>query len=213
MATLRVVWQSIKYLNARGYIYIWANLYWIVLSLPIVTAPAAWAALNVLTHRAQTRPSVSMDDFMEGFRTHFKRSLLNGLLTLCIVIINVSNLLAYSEQSGIFLVFMRWLWLFSLLLWFSMQLYLWAIIEEMKEPSLWGGLRNAFIMTIRNLFFTMGLWLVIVPLLIVSVIFFPILILLTGSLIAILAVNATLYHLRASGYYNPEHFIPVDERI
>jgi uncharacterized membrane protein YesL len=210
---LRVVWQSIKHLNARGYIYIWANLYWIALSLPIVTAPAAWAALNVLIHRAQTRSSVSMDDFMEGFRTHFKRSLLNGLLTLCIVIINVSNLLAYNEQSGIFLVFMRWLWLLSLLLWFSMQLYLWAIIEEMKEPSLWGGLANAFIMTIRNLFFMLGLWIVIVPLLIVSAIFFPMFVLLTGSMVAILAVNATLYHLRAAGYANPEHFVPVDERI
>src|SRR5215207_4977050 len=118
MALLHIYWQCIKHLNHRGYIYVWANLFWIALTLPIVTAPAAWAALNVLAHRARTRSSVNMDDFWEGFRKHFKRSLLNGLLTLCILIINISNLLGYSNQPGLMMMVMRLVWLLTLLIWF-----------------------------------------------------------------------------------------------
>ena len=211
MALLHIYWQSIKHLNHRGYIYVWANLFWIALTLPIVTAPAAWAALNVLAHRARTRPSVNMDDFWEGFRSHFKRSLLNGLLTLCIVIINISNLLGYSNQTGLIMMVMRLVWLLTLLIWFSAQLYLWTILEEMETPTYWLGLRNALVMVIRTPITSLLLTFTASILFAFSIAFFPLMMLLTGSLIAILGVHAVLHHLHAAGYHNPVHFTPVEE--
>ncbi|MEO1286758.1 MAG: DUF624 domain-containing protein, partial [Chloroflexota bacterium] len=72
MRILRFYWQSAKHLNYRGYVYIWANLLWIALSLLVITAPAAWAGLSVLAHRSHTKRQVTLDDFWDGFKQYFK---------------------------------------------------------------------------------------------------------------------------------------------
>ena len=210
MDVLRVYWASIKHLNHRGYIYVWANLLWIALTILIVTAPAAWAGLMVLTHRSHTRIRVSLDDFWEGFKQHFWRATLNGIITALIFIINISNLLSYTPVDW-FGNLLAMVWFLTLLIWMGIQLYLWAIIEEMENPSLWLAYRNALLMVIRNPVFTLGLFPFVFFLLIIGIAIPPFLLLLSGSGIAILGVSGTLNRLRAAGFANPSHHTLVDD--
>ena len=208
MAVLRVYWKTIRHINLCGYIYIWANLLWFALSLPIVTAPAAWAGLVHLSHKAQTKPRVNLDDFWEGFKANFKRGLVVGGLTLVILVMNLSNLATYGADGSLMSSALRALWAGAIVLWFSLLFYLWPLLMVMETPTLIGAFRNAGLMLLRNPLYTLGLWLGIAALVIFSLIFIPAWILLTGSVIAALATTATLDRLRAAGYTFPEYHQP-----
>lgn len=211
MDLLRFYWRSLRHLNHRGYIYVWANLFWIGLSLPIITAPAAWAGLIVLTHRSHTQLQVSVSDLWDGFKQHFWPALLNGIITLLIVLINVTNLLSYDAVGWLGLFF-KALWIAALLVWFGVQIYLWPIMEELENPSLWSAYRNAFLMVLRQPFFTLGLLPVIGFWLLLGFVLPPLLLLLSGSMIAILSVSAALRNLERAGYHNPDHHVFFKER-
>lgn len=211
MALYSVYRRAITHINLNGYIYIWANLLWIALSLPLITAPAAWAGLVHFSHTAQTRKRVNLSDFWDGFTANFWRGVVIGLITLCIIIVNVTNLLAYSTETDALTIVFRIVWVSAVLFWLSIQLYFWQILEEMESPTLIGGLRNAALMVIQNPMFTVGIWIGIVVLAILSTVFFPAWMLLTGSSFAILTTTAVLDRLRAAGYENPEHQHPFEE--
>jgi len=205
MAVISVYWRAFKHLNHRGYIYVWANILWILLTLPIVTAPAAWAGLVYMSHRAQTRPQVTLQVFWEGFRLHLWHSLPMGIVTVVILIVNFSNLWMTRFELGWQIALFRLIWFSIPILWLSTQLYMWSIYDEMEEPSVWGAWRNAVLMVFRNPFFTLGIWFGIVLIGLISVVFTPLWMLLTGSLFAIIASQMTLNRLNNAGYKNPEH--------
>ncbi len=202
---MRACWRGLRNVNHRGYIYVWGNLLWLMLSLPIVTAPAAWAGLIRLSRTAQTAPSVNLDEFWQGFRDNLRRGFVLGVLNLVVVGINVVNLAAYWTQPGVGATVLRWVWLLALLVWFSIQLYLWPLFYEMKEPTLRGAFRNAAVMVYLNPLFTLGLWLVILPLVILSTFLFAVAwILITGGLLAAIANAAVLDRLEKAGLRQPQ---------
>lgn len=200
MGILRVYWQTARHVNQRGYIYVWANMLWALMSLPIITAPAAWAGLVHLSHVAQTQQQVSMSDFWDGFRASFWRGLVVGFVTLIVLAVNLTNLVVYAPGEGVGAFTLRVVWISAVIVWLSILLYLWPLLEEMETPTLLGGLRNAALMLLRHPFFTLGLWPGIVLLAVVSTIFFPAWMLLTGGFIAALSTTATRDRLRAAGY-------------
>ncbi|NOG52060.1 MAG: DUF624 domain-containing protein [Chloroflexi bacterium] len=68
---LRVVLQALNDVRRQGYVYIWANLAFVVLSLPVVTMPAALVALFTVSHHAQTEGARrGFDLFWETFKAH-----------------------------------------------------------------------------------------------------------------------------------------------
>jgi uncharacterized membrane protein YesL len=201
-AGVKAFWRGIVHFNQRGYAYIWANVIWVVLSLPIVTAPAAWAGLVRMTHNAQRHPSTDLRDVWDGFKVHFRQGIVMGMLNLLIVGINVWNLLAYSQAEGVTAIALRVVWVAILFVWFTVQLYMWPLFYEMEQPTLFGAMRNAAVMLVLNPLFTLGLWLGIVVLVVLST-FFPVAwFLLTVGMLAAIANTAVLDRLRAGGYKN-----------
>lgn len=182
----RLWWRTIQHLNHRGHIYVWGNLLWLLLSLLIVTAPAAWGGLSTLTYRAYTTRHASLEDFWEGFRESLKPGLwlLGG--TAIILMINVSNLIQYASETALVYVVMQWVWLFAISLWFVLMAYFWTLRSLMTDKSIGAGLKNAIIFAARYPLLTLGLWLSLVPLYGLSLAFPPILLLLTGSVTMIL---------------------------
>ena len=200
LAGLLAGWRGMRHLEQRGYIYIWGNLWWFVLSLPIVTAPAAWAGLMHLSYVAHRSPGVNMDAFWEGFRANLRRGLVLGVLNVVVVGVNVVNLWGASGQSGLGYDALRAVWLLVLALWFTLQLYLWPVFYTMEQPTLWGALRNAGVMILLNPLFTLGLWLGVLLVLAFSTIFFIAWALLTAGALAAVANTAVLDRLMAAGY-------------
>jgi uncharacterized membrane protein YesL len=199
IAGLLTCWRGFRHLNHRGYIYIWANLLWVLLSLPIVTAPAAWAGLIKMSHIAYTERHADLADFWDGFKENLRRGLVMTALNIVVVGINISNLAAYQNQSGLLFLALRWLWIVALLVWFTLQLYMWPLLYQMKQPNLRGAMRNAVIMMLFNPGFTIGLWIGIAVIIVFSTVLVGAWLLLTGGLLAAIATGAVLDRLALSG--------------
>ncbi len=200
---LRAWWRALRHLNHRGYIYIWANVLWFVLSLPVVTAPAAWAGLVKMSRRAYLQPSVSLEDFWEGFRENLGRSVVLSILNIVVIGINVVNIRAYSGEQGLMFDVLRALWVLVLLFWFTVQFYMWPLFYEMKAPTLVGSMRNAGVMLLRHPFFAVGVWVGIALVLMLSLALIIPWMLLTGSVLAAGAVSMVLNRLEAAGLRQP----------
>jgi len=199
IAGLGAWWRGLRHLEHRGYIYIWANVLWVLLSLPILTAPAAWAGLIRLSHAAHTGPTADIRDFWDGFRENLKRGAVLAVLNLAVVVVNVTNLLAYREQTGLVAASLRIAWMLILALWFGVQFYMWPLFYEMREPSVRGAMRNAAVMILLNPGFTMGLWLGVALILVASTVLVAAWLLLTGGALAAIATSAVLDRLEAAG--------------
>jgi len=199
IAGLGVCWRGLRHLNQRGYIYIWANVLWVLLSLPILTAPAAWAGLNKMSHQAYTQTSADLTDFWDGFRENLKRGFVMAVLNIVIIGVNLSNLTAYQNQSGLIFLALRWIWILLLLFWVTLQFYMWPLFYEMKEPTLRGALRNALVMMMLNPGFTLGLWIGTGLIIVFSTVLVAAWLLLTGGALASIATGAVLDRLASKG--------------
>ena len=197
---LRAGWRGLQHLQYRGYQYIWANVLWIVLSLPIVTAPAAWAGLIRFSYYAHRQPTVSFDVFWQGFRENLKRGAVIGILNVVIVVVNVANLYAYQYETGTWATILRLVWLFALFGWFAIQLYVWSLLNAMEKPNLKGAYRNAAVMILLNPLFTLGVWFVCAVVIVFSIAFPVAWLLLTGGALAAVANTAVQNRLHVAGY-------------
>jgi len=199
LAGIRASWRGLRHFNHRGYIYIWGNLIWVILSLPIITAPAAWAGLVKMSFLAQTTPTANVNDLWEAFRTYWREGILMGIANILIVGLNLYNLAVYWDANGQIFILLRYIWVFILVSWLVLQFYLWPLFFAMKEPALGGALRNAVVMVLLNPGFTLGVWLMVLLIVAVSTILaIPWLLLTVGALAAI-ATAAVLDRLEAAG--------------
>ncbi len=199
IAGFRACWAGLRHLNHQGYIYIWANVAWLLLTLPILTAPAAWAGLVRMSYHAQSSPTAEFEHFWIGFREHLKRGVALALINLVVIVINVTNLLAYRDAVGLQAEVMRIVWILALVIWGAMQLYAFPLYYAMEQPSLTGAFRNAAVMIGLNPLFTLAVLAVIAGLIVVSTMLPAAWVLLTGSALASVASSAVQNRLRAAG--------------
>lgn len=204
MAAFRIAWQTIRHLNHRGYIYIWANLICAACMLPIVTAPAAWAGLVYLTYQMHRAPHADLNDYWQGFRENLRRGLWVTLLNAAVISVNVVNLMAYRDLHDPFTDAMRFVWFGTLALWFTVQLYLWPILMHMVTPTLKGALRNALVMVILNPVFTLVVWVILFALWSLSTLLVAAWLLLTLSVMSIFLTRAVLDRLGVGVYIAEE---------
>ena len=132
---------AVKLFYHRLGIFLLANVLWILTSLPLLTLPAATGALfhlvqAVITEERDLDPrEASLADFWAGFRLHWRRSTLLGLLDLAALVIVVVSFFFYWRSEiellhyligPIFLIF---------LLLLAMQLYLFPLLLARPELS------------------------------------------------------------------------------
>lgn len=185
MHILKVLRQSVQHLNHRGYIFVWANFLCLLGMLPLITAPIAWAGLTHLTYLSATRHDIALEDFWVGVRRYWRLGAIITLLNIVIVGINLSNLWVYARDPSTLTIFLRPIWFITVVIWFSLQFYLWPILHHMEKPTLMGAFRNAGIMVLANPFFTLGVWVVLLVLWSVSTILAAMWLLLTLSMMSI----------------------------
>ncbi len=189
---LRVLWKGIVQFERYSWLYVSANIVSILLSIPIITAPAAYAGLSYLSHTAQTTATATFSDFWTGFRLYFWRGLIAGLANVVVLGMLWVNLIGYQTRTDPLFVVLRTLWILILFVWLGMQLYLWPMLEEMRHPTLYGGLRNAGVLILQNPGFTLALLAGVGILIVLSTMLIVPWILFTNSLIASIANAAVL---------------------
>jgi len=185
---LRAVWRGLGNFRNLGYAYIWANLAFVALSLPLITLPAAYSALQRVGHLAHTDPSeANLSAFWETFRANLIRALPWGLANVLFAVINFSNLIAYANVDSPLTIALNVLWLAAAIAWLGMLLYTWPIYYEMEQPTIWGAARNALVMVLRNPLYTVTLLVVIAALAVISTLLVAFWLLLTFGAIAAIA--------------------------
>lgn len=190
---IRVLGRGLNSVRLNGYAYIWANIAFVALSLPLITMPAAYSALVRVAHVAQTEPSeADLAMFWDTFKSNFWRSLPWGLANLVFAYVNFTNLIAYNDAQGTFIEVLRVLWYASTIIWAGTLLYTWSIFYEMETPHLWQALRNALIMILYNPIFTLTILAGVALLSAISVVLVALWMLLTFSVIAAIGNAAVL---------------------
>jgi uncharacterized membrane protein YesL len=200
MDVFKVWWRAIRHLNHYGYRYVWTNIVWFLLTLPIVTAPAAWSAFVKMSYKLHNGELVGLNDFWEYFKQDLKRGLSMALINIIIFGVNISNLVAYRDSTGLLAEMLRGAWLLILVIWFMTQFYLYPIMLEMKQPNLMQGLRNALLMIWLNPVFTLLLFLSLLILFSLSGIVIVLWGLMTGSLMVCLANSAVIDRFVLAGF-------------
>lgn len=191
-AVIQVLWRGVMQFEHHGWVFVVSNLFAAILALPLVTLPLVLAGLSYVSHTAQTTPAAHIDEFWIGVRKYWKEGLIIGVLNFAIFGVIIANYIFFLDQAGILFVVLRLMWFVIMLLWIAVQLYLWTILEEMETPTLREGLRNAGVMIVRNLGFSLLLAFIILIFVLVSVALFAVWALVTPSLIACIGTAATL---------------------
>ncbi|MFN8530852.1 MAG: hypothetical protein U0670_19790 [Anaerolineae bacterium] len=198
IAAFRVIGRAIRHLNGNGYIYVWANLAFLLFSIPIITMPAAWAGLCKLSYHALRQPNADWDHFIEGFKEWWKRSIPLSLINVVVIAVNGSNLLSYrGDAVGDWAL--RLVWIAVLVLWFSVQFYAYPLYYAMETPTIRGAVKNAIVMILLNPLFTIGLLIGLLMIWSLSTILAALWGLLTISAMAIIANAAVQDRLRKAG--------------
>ncbi|MEA3409473.1 MAG: DUF624 domain-containing protein [Candidatus Eisenbacteria bacterium] len=180
----RSIWSTYDHIG----LLVLANLLWVALCLPVVTAPAATAGLFHLTREIARGGDASLLDFFTGFRTRFFAAFRLGLVDLAALLVLWVNVDFYSHMRGgaaipgmILAAAMVWVAAFFLL----MHAHLYPLLAG-GESSLRQLLRKSALLTLDNLAFTMGITFQALSLSILCVVTGAGLVLISGSSVAVL---------------------------
>ena len=168
--------------------FVLANLVWIALSIPIITAPAATAALFDLGRRAAGGEPVGVKQLGGAFRRHFVPALRLALFDLVVAALLWFNVDFYSHL-GSWATLPGFL-LAGLMIWVA---GFWILMHAHLLPVLVGGerrfahlLRKSALLTLDNLGYTIGVTVQALALLAISLLTGAGFLLVGGSLIAVL---------------------------
>jgi uncharacterized membrane protein YesL len=141
-----------------------ANVLWLVMSLLVVTWPAATAGLFFLARRVADEELLSdpqpatIADFWRGFREQWRRSTILSLGNLAALMVIVVSLRFYGEGTIESLSWLVGPITMLGLVWAGTQLYLYPLLIHRPERSPLAVAREAFLMAISyplNTIFTL----------------------------------------------------------
>ena len=91
--TLKILWNEL-------WTFVVLNVLWLLLCLPIVTAPASFVALYYVADKAARDEVIGIRDFFEGFKMYFVKGSLLGLLNIIAGVLLATNLLFYGQIAA-----------------------------------------------------------------------------------------------------------------
>jgi uncharacterized membrane protein YesL len=168
-----------------------ANLAWVILLLPLVTAPPATAAMFALARQTMLRRPLTLPDFLAALGRFFWKSWGLALLSGLGIGIGVANMLFYAQVVG-GLAGIAGLLVFAylLLLWCQAQCYAWAQLAWRPDLTVLQLERNGLVLCARNPLFTFVLTLVLALLLLLCTIVPPLIGLVLAALWASFCVQS-----------------------
>ena len=192
LRALRVFWSSLGGLYYELFLLMGVNLAWLGLSLLIVTAPPATAGVYYLTNQLARGETVSFGLFVQGMRRYFRRSWLLAIIVLVINALLAVNLLFYASFTNQWVRLLSVLWGYLIVFWLAMLIYLFPLLIEQESKSLLLLLRNAALLVLDNLAFTLTLGVLLLLFLLLNVFLAVPLLLIVVSGLALVQSKALL---------------------
>ena len=192
LRALRVFWSSLGGLYYELFLLMGVNLAWLGLSLLIVTAPPATAGVYYLANQIAKGESVSFSLFGQGMRRYFRRSWLLAIVVLVISVLLVVNLLFYANFTNQWVRLLSVFWGYLIVFWLAMLIYLFPLLIEQESKSLLLILRNAALLVLDNVAFTLTLGVLLLLFLLLNVFLAVPLLLIVMSGLALIQSKALL---------------------
>ena len=145
---------SFRLFYRRLGVFLAGNVLWLVVSLPLITLPAATGGLFYLVYRVASEERdldpkpAKIGDFWVGMRDYWQRSTLLGLLDFMALAMLLIALFFYSGSS---VEPFRWLIgpvFLILIVFLGMQIYLFSLLIVSPEASIWSIFRQALLLVL-----------------------------------------------------------------
>jgi uncharacterized membrane protein YesL len=171
-----------------------SNILWLLLCLPIITIPPAFAGLYYSTSKLAQSELSTRQTFFEGFKKWFFPSyywFFSNVIIVGLLLFNIDfslqspNVMWLQFLSGVY-----WVLLGS---WMLLQIYTFPLLIQQEKPRLLLALRNSIILWLKNIVFSLLLSIVILVLAAGSLYLYPLWFVITASLIAYLANLGVVY--------------------
>jgi len=171
-----------------------ANIFWVLLILPIITIPAAFAGLNYFISQLVSNEPATRKIFFEGVKKYFRASYTWFLFNAIIIVLLLFNIdLGIKNSQLLWLKSLSGIYWVILAVWMLLQIYTFPLLIRQDKPKLMLALRNSAILWFKHTAFSFLLSVVIILLIGVSLYLYPLWFVITGSLIAYLANLSVVY--------------------
>ena len=154
------------------------NFLWVLLMLPIVTAPGAMAGLFYAINKLAKNESVNAHTFFEGFKKFFWVSWRLTLLNIAVFFMAYLNFVFYQDMQGSINKWPLGIVLGLIFIWTVLQIYILPLLIEQDSNQLLASVRDSIMLLLKHpgptymtaavilLFALVSIWLFGVPLLI-----------------------------------------------
>jgi len=188
---IRTVLETIQY--SFGDLLV-GNALWVLLMLPIITIPPAFAGLYYGTSQMVHNEPITRRTFIEGFKRYFRASYVwffSNVVVVGLLLFNIDLSIRLPQLS--WLQFLRGIYWVLLGSWMLLQIYTFPLLIQQEKPRLALALRNSAILWFKHSIFSLLLSIVIILLVVVSLFLFPLWFVVSASLIAYLANLGVVY--------------------
>ena len=197
-ATLRVIGRAIRLWWREVYILILFNIIWFALQLPIITGPAATAAMYAVARRIAHDEFIEPSHGWQAFRQMFWPALKWGGLSLVIVGAGVGNFWLYQGSSGAGWAILRITWGTIILGWVLLNLFYWPFWLNQDDRSIRTTLRNSIVFLTKRPGLGLSLALINIVLITASALVTLPLLTATMALVALIGIVAVEEELKAA---------------
>lgn len=127
--------------------------WWIAPLVAIPAGPASVALAEVARRAARGKP-VDRGDYLATLRGYWRPGLLLSTLGMIAMALLLLNILFYRLQPGTVLRTIAIIWVYLLIVWLSVQVYVYPIYASLEQPSLRMALRMAALAVLANPLFS-----------------------------------------------------------
>lgn len=147
--TFRTLWNAIQdAFDVLGSLIL-INILWLLFTLPVVTAPGAFAGVYYAAHQLVQREPFDIKFFFTGFKRYF----LPGFAWLGVNIIVTGsmglNYLYLSAMDSTLAIFFRSAVLVVFLFWVLLQFYTFPLMVEQEKPNYITAMRNSVVLFLK----------------------------------------------------------------
>jgi uncharacterized membrane protein YesL len=126
------------------------NLAWLALQLPLITGPAATAAMFAVARRVIDNEIVEPVDGWIAFKRLFIPGLKWGGVNLLIAVALIGNFQLYGAAEGPLWSLLRIAWGIIALIWYTLNLFYWPFWLQQEDQGMRSTLRNCAVMAVKR---------------------------------------------------------------
>lgn len=187
-----ILWEALVEAYDNFYSLMLINVLWFLVTLPLVTAPAAAAGLYYSTNHLAHHGSFSWRIFFEGFRKHFWLGWRWALVNLFVLVVLAANFIFYGGFEGDWTTLARGGVIWLVILWLLLQLYTFPLLLEQVDRRMLVAVRNSVVLYIKSPGLSLGLIVLFILIAVLSSILWIPWIIISVSLITFLTQKVML---------------------